>query len=75
MSKHIGSLQVGDQLECKGPIQKLAYKANMKGKLGMIAGEHLCVLYDSVTVCTTAALLLRHRGPDFFLIKSPQVVD
>lgn len=38
MSKHIGSLQVGDTLEFKGPIQKLEYQPNMKKQIGMIAG-------------------------------------
>ncbi|BDA51006.1 NADH-cytochrome b5 reductase 2 [Coccomyxa sp. Obi] len=38
MSKHIVNLNVGDTLECKGPISKLPYKPNMKKKIGMIAG-------------------------------------
>ncbi|EIE21212.1 cytochrome-b5 reductase like protein [Coccomyxa subellipsoidea C-169] len=38
MSKHIVNLNVGDSLECKGPISKLRYKPNMKKKIGMIAG-------------------------------------
>ncbi|KAK9843869.1 hypothetical protein WJX84_007415 [Apatococcus fuscideae] len=38
MSKHIGDLKEGDVLECKGPIEKFAYKPNMKKAIGMIAG-------------------------------------
>eukprot|EP00798_Chlamydomonas_sp_ICE-L_P022036 gene22036-29099_t len=38
MSKHIGDLSVGDSLEMKGPIPKLAYSANMKKAIGMVAG-------------------------------------
>ncbi|KAK9902007.1 hypothetical protein WJX75_001000 [Coccomyxa subellipsoidea] len=38
MSKHIVNLNVGDSLECKGPISKLPYKPNMKKNVGMIAG-------------------------------------
>lgn len=36
MSKHIVNLNVGDTLECKGPISKLPYKPNMKKRLGMV---------------------------------------
>ena len=36
MSKHIVQLEPGDTLECKGPIPKLPYKANMKKNLGMV---------------------------------------
>ena len=36
MSKHINELKVGDELECKGPIMKLEYKANMKKAIGMV---------------------------------------
>jgi len=38
MSRHIHSLKAGDFLEIKGPISKIPYKANMKKKIGMIAG-------------------------------------
>lgn len=36
MSKHIVNLNVGDSLECKGPISKLPYKPNMKKNVGMV---------------------------------------
>ena len=36
MSKHIGGLNVGDTLECKGPVPKLKYEANMKKAVGMV---------------------------------------
>lgn len=38
MSAHLGKMNVGDMIEVKGPIQKLPYTANMKKKIGMIAG-------------------------------------
>jgi cytochrome-b5 reductase len=38
MSKHVGELKAGSTILCKGPIQKLPYEANMKKKIGMIAG-------------------------------------
>lgn len=38
MSKHVGDMRVGDEIEVKGPIQKLPYKANMKKRIGMVAG-------------------------------------
>lgn len=45
MSKHMGELGKGDTILCKGPIKKLPYEANMKKKLGLIAGAALmCAL-------------------------------
>jgi len=39
MSRHIQGLRPGlDSLEMKGPFKKIEYKANMKKKIGMIAG-------------------------------------
>jgi len=38
MSKHMGSLKVGDSIDLKGPVVKYGYKANMKKEIGMIAG-------------------------------------
>lgn len=38
MSKHFGELKEGDTLEMKGPLPKFPYKANMKTKIGMVAG-------------------------------------
>jgi len=38
MSKHLGSLKPGDELEVKGPIPKLTIKPNMKKKIAMVAG-------------------------------------
>lgn len=38
MSRHIHSLKVGDSLEIKGPIEKLAYQTNFKKQIGMVAG-------------------------------------
>ena len=33
-------LQEGDSLDCKGPIPKLPYKANMKKHIGMVRDQH-----------------------------------
>lgn len=38
MSKHMCDMQVGESLEMKGPIVKLPYSANMKARIGMVAG-------------------------------------
>ena len=38
ISKHLGEMKEGDSIEAKGPIPKLPYKANMKKKIGLIAG-------------------------------------
>eukprot|EP00966_Prymnesium_polylepis_P093460 2163263-Prymnesium_polylepis.1 len=38
MSKHIASLKVGDTLDFKGPILKVAYQANQYDSIGMVAG-------------------------------------
>lgn len=38
MSKHLYSMAVGDSVEFKGPFVKLAYTANMKAAIGMVAG-------------------------------------
>lgn len=38
MSAHLGEMKLGSSIEVKGPIQKLPYQANMKKRIGMIAG-------------------------------------
>ena len=38
LSKHFGGLKAGDTVEFKGPMPKLAYTANMKKHIGMVAG-------------------------------------
>lgn len=38
MSVHLASLRVGDTLQLKGALPKLKYEANMKQKIGMVAG-------------------------------------
>lgn len=38
VSKHIVNLQVGDELEMKGPFKKYPYRPNTKAAIGMIAG-------------------------------------
>lgn len=38
VSKHIGSLRLGDFVECKGPKGHFEYRPNMVRHLGMIAG-------------------------------------
>lgn len=36
ISNHVLGLKEGDELECKGPIPKIEYKANMKKRIGMV---------------------------------------
>jgi cytochrome-b5 reductase len=38
VSRHIGSLNIGDWLECRGPKGSFEYRPNMVSHLGMIAG-------------------------------------
>jgi len=38
MTQYIDTLKVGDKLEVKGPLPKLAYTANTKKEIGLIAG-------------------------------------
>lgn len=38
VSKHLCSLKAGDMVEVKGPFEKLPYRANMKKRIGMVAG-------------------------------------
>jgi Oxidoreductase FAD-binding domain len=57
ISKYLGDMKEGDTIEAKGPIQKLPYKANMKKKIGMIAGA--CRSAAPRTVCATVCRLLR----------------
>merc|ERR1712048_717661 len=38
VSKYLCSLKKGDEVEVKGPLEKLPYKANMKKHIGMVAG-------------------------------------
>ena len=38
MSKHCGELRVGDTLDVKGPMNKMAYTPNMKSHVGLVAG-------------------------------------
>ena len=38
MSKHIAEMKIGDKLDFKGPIVKLAYKPNQYKSIGMVAG-------------------------------------
>ncbi len=54
MSKHIVNLNVGDSLECKGPISKLPYKPNMKKKIGMVRSYSATASGDcGMRVCLT----------------------
>ena len=38
VSSYLHSLKVGDSIEVKGPFPKIKYTANMKKKIGMVAG-------------------------------------
>ncbi len=45
VSKYLDGLKVGDSIEVKGPFPKLEYKANMKKKIGLIAGSSIFHYY------------------------------
>ena len=53
------STQVGDGLECKGPIPKLPYKANMKKKIGMVSSFMQCGCCSEM-VMQDHCMLTRH---------------
>jgi len=38
VSSYLHSLKVGDDIEVKGPFVKMPYRANMKKRIGMVAG-------------------------------------
>ena len=49
--------QVGDKVEVKGPFPKIAYTANMKKKIGMIAGGTGITPMLQVHLCSCIASL------------------
>ena len=59
MSKHICSLDVGQGLECKGPIPKLPYKPNMKKRIGMVNKQHAAHISWSTQPCPLLRLHAR----------------
>ncbi len=71
MSKHIGSLQVGDTLEVKGPISKLPLKdIAAKKAVGMVRrGLERCqsLTLSECCVSSVLALFVANTGTDSML--------
>jgi predicted ferric reductase len=57
--------QVGDKVEVKGPFPKIAYTANMKKKIGMIAGG--TGITPMLQVGTSVPVALKYRHTFFML--------
>ena len=47
LSKHLGSLAVGDTIGWKGPKQKLAYEANKWSTIVMLVRICFCILFST----------------------------
>lgn len=77
VSKYLGGLKVGDSIEVKGPFAKLPYKANMKKKIGMIAGgsgitpcmQVLQEVLNNVWDKTEVHLLFANNTPEDIIMK------
>ncbi|XP_051132239.1 NADH-cytochrome b5 reductase-like protein [Andrographis paniculata] len=77
MSQHFASLKPGDEVEVKGPIQKLRYNPNMKKHIGMIAGgtgiTPMLQVIDAIVKNpddnTQVSLLYANVSPDDILLK------
>ena len=77
MSSFIFSLQPGDKLQAKGPFAKLAYTANMKKNIGMIAGgtgiapmiQVLNKILADPSDTTSVSLLFANITPEDILLK------
>jgi cytochrome-b5 reductase len=78
MSRHLGSLKVGDMLEVRGPIMKFLYVPNMKKELGLIAGgTGLTPMYqlirkvlDNPEDRTKISFLFANVSPDDIMMKN-----
>ncbi|XP_024538192.1 NADH-cytochrome b5 reductase-like protein isoform X1 [Selaginella moellendorffii] len=78
MSKYFAALRPGDTLEMKGPIPKLPYSANMKERIGMIAGgtgitpmfQVLNEILKNPEDKTQVSLIYANLTPDDILLKN-----
>ncbi|XP_031500625.1 NADH-cytochrome b5 reductase-like protein [Nymphaea colorata] len=77
MSKHLASLEPGDLVEVKGPIEKLRYSPNMKRHIGMIAGgtgitpmlQIIEAILKDPADNTQVSLIYANISPDDILLK------
>lgn len=77
MSSFMHSLEVGDRINVKGPFAKLAYTANMKKQVGMIAGgsgitpmlQVLHEILDNPNDETEVTLVYANQGEDDIILK------
>ncbi|KAF3781616.1 NADH-cytochrome b5 reductase-like protein [Nymphaea thermarum] len=77
MSKHLASLEPGDSVEVKGPIEKLRYSPNMKRHIGMIAGgtgitpmlQIIEAILKDPADNTQVSLIYANISPDDILLK------
>lgn len=77
MSQHFATLQPGDVVEVKGPIEKLRYNPNMKKNIGMIAGgtgitpmlQVIKAILKNADDNTQVSLIYANISPDDILLK------
>ncbi|CAN6457240.1 unnamed protein product [Victoria cruziana] len=77
ISRHLASLEPGDLVEVKGPIEKLRYSPNMKRHIGMIAGgtgitpmlQIIEAILKDPTDNTQVSLIYANISPDDILLK------
>ncbi|CAL9122185.1 NADH-cytochrome b5 reductase-like protein [Musa acuminata AAA Group] len=77
MSQHFATLQPGDVVEVKGPIEKLRYSPNMKKDIGMIAGgtgitpmlQVIKAILKNPDDNTQVSLIYANISPDDILLK------
>ncbi|CAD5185994.1 unnamed protein product [Musa acuminata subsp. malaccensis] len=77
MSQHFATLQPGDVVEVKGPIEKLRYSPNMKKNIGMIAGgtgitpmlQVIKAILKNPDDNTQVSLIYANISPDDILLK------
>ena len=78
VSKYLDGLNVGDSIDVKGPYPKLTYTANMKKKIGMVAGgtgitpmiQIIKEILKNPDDKTEVHLIFANRTEDDILLKS-----
>lgn len=77
LTRHLASLQVGDQLEFRGPIGPMKYRSGLCGHIGMIAGgTGIAPMYQLIrAICedpsdnTTINLLYANNSEEDILLR------
>lgn len=77
LTRHLASLQVGDQLEFRGPIGPMKYRPGLCGHIGMIAGgTGIAPMYQLIrAICedpadnTTVSLLYANNSEEDILLR------